>query len=266
MVWATSGSLQDDQATYFIHARLGLPQPMLPEGTSCHPRCKTAGPSQEKTEQLQDALQRGWHQFQCRVGGHRIRSHNDMMGGVIYYATDDGNYSCETTRHLHTGGMGGDQIDGLLTNWRQHEKVLAVDLTLSNIFAPTYLPGAARCAYKIISKRAKHKYQHHREAVEAQGRTFMPWVHTIMGDTGPSEYTCFQAKIYKRLAKSLMAKHMPPWSAQRRQQVAHAHVQAVLYRNSMTGLDQLSINPAAKAKHHGSRQRYAPRRNFARDR
>lgn len=264
MVWSTAVSLLDDQATYFIHVRLGLPLPMLPEGASCHPRCKTANPSATKDARLQWELQRGWHQFQCRIGGHRIKSHDLMLAGVTYYATKHGYYICETVRHLHTGALGGDQIDALLTNWRVERKTLAVDLTLSNIFAATYLPGATADAYKIIQKRAKYKNDHHKEAVEDQGRNFMPWVHTIIGDAGPVEYTCFQTRIYKRAAMDLRAKHEPPWSAQRLQLEAHGHVQALLYRNSMTGLDQLSISPAAAAHHNGARhQRYMPRRNFA---
>ena len=74
----------------------------------------------------------------------------------------------------------------------------------------------------------------------------------------------FQTRIYKRLAMDLRAKHLPPWSAQRLQLEAHGHVQALLDRNSMTGLDQLSISPAAAAHNNGARdQRYMPRRNFA---
>ena len=61
---------------------------MLPEGTSCHPRCKTAGPDATKTDELQKTLQHGWHQFQCapttslcqgwptmREGAHPWRAH-----------------------------------------------------------------------------------------------------------------------------------------------------------------------------------------------
>jgi hypothetical protein len=99
-------------------------------------------------------------------------------------------------------------------------------------------------------------------AAVAQGRNFMPWVHTIMGDTGPVTYTCFQTKIYKRLAATEKAKHQPIWRAQRRQLEAHAHAQALLYRNSATALEQLSIHPAAAQRSHGAR-RYEARKNFA---
>eukprot|EP00964_Phaeocystis_antarctica_P053286 scaffold31268_cov56-Phaeocystis_antarctica.AAC.1 len=60
---------------------------MLPEGASCHPCCKTANPSATKDARLQWELQHGWHQFQCRIGGHRIKSHDIMLAGVTYYAT-----------------------------------------------------------------------------------------------------------------------------------------------------------------------------------
>ena len=143
--------------------------------TSCHPRCKAANPSATKDAGLQKELQHGWHQFQCRIGGHRIRSHNLMLAGVTEYATKHGGYICETVRHLHTGALGGDQIDALLTNWRVERKVLAVDLTLSNIFAATYLPGATTDAYKIIQKRAKYKNG---------GRATVPWHHGTVGQQG----------------------------------------------------------------------------------
>ena len=64
-----------------------------------------------------------------------------------------------------------------------------MDLTLSNIFAPTYLPGAAQDAYKIIQKRAKYKNDHHREAVEAQGRNFMPWLRDFLRQWEPESCT-----------------------------------------------------------------------------
>jgi len=169
---------------------------------------------------------------------------------------------CELVNHLHTGAIGNDQIDGILSNWQHETKNLAVDLTLSNIFATSYLGGAAVCAYKIIRKRSIYKTMHHEKACIAQGRNFMPWVHTIMGDTGPVTYTCFQTKIYKRLAATEKAKHQPIWRAQRRQLEAHAHAQALLYRNSATALEQLSIHPAAVQRNNGAR-RYEARRNFA---
>jgi hypothetical protein len=50
--------------------------------------------------------------------------------------------------------------------------------------------------------------------------------------------------------------------AQRRQLEAHAHAQALLYRNSATALEQLSIHPAAVQRNNGAR-RYEARRNFA---
>ena len=51
--------------------------------------------------------------------------------------------------------------------------------------------------------------------------------------------------IYKRLAATEKANHQPIWRAQRRQLEAHARAQTLLYRNSATALDQLSIYPAA---------------------
>ena len=84
----------------------------------------------------------------------------------------------------------------------------------------------------------------------------MPWVHTIMGDTSR-----FQTKIYKRLAATEKANHQPIWRAQQRQLEAHAHAQALLYRNSATALDQLSIHPAAAQSNNGAR-RYEARKNF----
>ena len=261
-VWSPATELSDAQATYFVHIRLALPLPMLPDTPCCHPRCKTAGPSANKDPAMLTALRQGWHQFQCRTGGHRIRSHNLLMGGVCDYAKSDGGYMCELVNHLHTGAIGNDQIDGILSNWQHETKNLAVDLTLSNIFATSYLGGAAVCAYKIIRKRSIYKIMHHEKACIAQGRNFMPWVHTIMGDTGPVTYTCFQTKIYKRLAATEKAKHQPIWRAQRRQLEAHAHAQALLYRNSATALEQLSIHPAAVQRNNGAR-RYEARRNFA---
>ena len=85
------------------------------------------------------------------------------------------------------------------------------------------------------------------KACKAQGRNFMPWVHTIMGDTGPEVlvHVLPNQDIYKRLAATEKANHQPIWRAQRRQLEAHARAQTLLYRNSATALDQLSIYPAA---------------------
>ena len=74
-----------------------------------------------------------------------IPSHNLMMGGVTYFATLHGGYSCELVFNLHTGAMGGDQIDGLLTNWR--------------VWAPTRTPRArrgCRCHTSARGERAPY--------------------------------------------------------------------------------------------------------------
>jgi len=229
---------------------------MLPDTTSCHPRCKTAGPSASKDPaMLTSALRQGWHQFQCRTGGHRIRSHNLLMGGVCDYAKSDCGYMCELVNHLHTGAIGNDQIDGILSNWEHETKNLAVDLTLSNIFATSYLSGAAVCAYKIIQKRSIYKIMHHEKACIAQGRNFMPWVHTNHGRHGPSDIHMLpnqNIQAPRRHRKGEAPAHI--WRAQRRQLEAHAHAQALLYRNSATALEQLSIHPAAVQRNHGARR------------
>ena len=43
--------------------------------------------------------------------------------------------------------------------------------------------GAAVDAYKIIRKRSIYKTMHHEKACNAQGRNFMPWVHTQLWAT-----------------------------------------------------------------------------------
>jgi hypothetical protein len=76
-----------------------------------------------------------------------------------------------------------------------------------------------------------------------------------MGDTSR-----FQTKIYKRLAATEKANHQPIWRAQRRQLEAHAHAQALLYRNSATALEH---HPAAVQRNNGAARRFEARKKIA---
>jgi hypothetical protein len=59
MVTRDTAQRGDAQATYFVHIRLALPLPMLPDTPCCHPRCKTAGPSASKDPAMLIALRQG---------------------------------------------------------------------------------------------------------------------------------------------------------------------------------------------------------------
>ena len=67
----------------------------------------------------------------------------------------------------------------------RHRNEKITPRTLSDQNSKYHIGGAAVDAYKIIRKRSIYKTMHHEKACNAQGRNFMPWVHTIMGDTGP---------------------------------------------------------------------------------
>ena len=143
-------------------------------------------------------------------------------------------------------------------------KELAVDLTLSNIFSRSYLGGAAVDDFKTSRNARPTKPCTTRKGLQSPGpqlHALGPHNHGRHGPRGIVVHVLPNQDIYKRLAATEKANHQPIWRAQRRQLEAHAHAQALLYRNSATALDQLSIHPAAAQSNNGAR-RYEARKNF----
>ena len=239
-----ANSLSDSEIIYYIHTRLGLAPPHLPADATCHPSCMVAGPGAAIGDGLREELRMGWHQFACRVGGHRIRKHNQTCAVACEYARADGDYAYDLCNYLHSSVTSGAMIDAVLRNWRRSPRPYAIDLTISCPFLKTYRAAAARDASYVIQLRNKEKEDHHAAGCKALSRDFGAWVYTAVGDSGPDAFHLFFSNIYRLMAQLDAANHLPAWRAARRQAGAHAAILATLFRASAHSLIALSVNPA----------------------
>ena len=186
----------------------------------------------------------GWHQFACRVGGHRIRKHNQVCATACEYCRIDGGYAYDIVNYLNSSVLSGALIDAVLRNWQRSPRPHAIDLTISCPFAKSYRDAAANNGAFLINLRNKEKVDHHEEGCKSAGRDFCAWVYTAVGDSGPDAYHFFLSNIYKLMATHDAANHLPAWRAARRQAAAHAAILATLFRGAAHSLIALSIHPA----------------------
>ena len=183
----------------------------------------------------------GWHQFACRVAGHRIRKHNQTCAVACELARADDDWVYDLLNYLHSSVTSGAMIDAVLRNWRRSPRPYALDLTISCPFLKTYRDIAARDATHVIELRDKQKKAHHAAGCKQLNRDFGAWVYTAVGDSGPDAYHHFLANIYRLMAQLDAANHQPAWHAARRQADAHAAILATLFRASAHSLIALSV-------------------------
>ena len=202
----------------------------------CGPGCAKIPPKKPITSNHPllnpNTIPHAYHHLGCGCDSSRTDRHDAIAAAMADRLRPEGPFRIDLKKNLGSSVNRGIKVDLLLTAYHRQPTVVALDITVSCSFTPSYLSAATHDQLAIFAERASEKMAKHHAGCAALDRQFIPAVFTTLGGIGPAEFTEFIDEIFRRSASLEIAAGGRGRLASERKLLFRAAVHAALIRST----------------------------------